>query len=474
MINDYVKSLSEHLILGDVRTESRYIKSIGMMGNGFGKTIPQSCANKSEAEGVYHLLNSPLVSVERVLLGEQDRLFEQISRAQPALVVSIGDVTELDFSTKRASGQLGRLNSAKKTGFRLLNHLLCEGDGTPMGLFGQVYWNYAPSELGKRRQRQHLPISEKETGLYLDQWRELNEAFSDCTGTTFVHLFDRAGDVHELLQEQPNAHIHYVIRAKNDRKQAGIDESVQQLLDRTGGCGCFSLEAQTPLRTQKSRLKIESRKGEKAESRTANIEVSFAHATLRASNPSKNRPIRPFPVWVVRAREVDPPPEAEPIEWTLLTTFPVHSFKDALQVLEWYGLRWQIELFHFTLKQGAKVEQLQLQSPDALQNAIVMYSLLAVQVHRLRLLAEKKPDEAAASFGYSDTDFRVLVLWLRAQKAIPHDTPFDSLTVSQFALFISKLGGNHNRGKPGLKSLWVGLQEFNTIKQAFLLFNQIE
>ena len=49
-------------------------------------------------------------------------------------------------------------------------------------------------------------------------------------------------------------------------------------------------------------------------------------------------------VWAVWAREVGAPPTAEPREWMLLTTVPVHDLADADEKLEWYARRWGIEV----------------------------------------------------------------------------------------------------------------------------------
>ncbi|MDA9537122.1 hypothetical protein ACM41_12955, partial [Bradyrhizobium sp. CCBAU 21362] len=42
------------------------------------------------------------------------------------------------------------------------------------------------------------------------------------------------------------------------------------------------------------------------------------------------------------------------IEWKLITDLPVQSRKDAVEKLEWYALRWKIEVFHKILKSGCE------------------------------------------------------------------------------------------------------------------------
>ncbi|MGY4498036.1 hypothetical protein ACVWYH_001967 [Bradyrhizobium sp. GM24.11] len=43
------------------------------------------------------------------------------------------------------------------------------------------------------------------------------------------------------------------------------------------------------------------------------------------------------------------------IDWKLVTYLPVGSRTDAIEKLEWYGLRWKIEMFHKILNLAAKL-----------------------------------------------------------------------------------------------------------------------
>ena len=62
-------------------------------------------------------------------------------------------------------------------------------------------------------------------------------------------------------------------------------------------------------------------------------------------------------LWAVEAREVSPPTGQKPIFWRLLTTHPVESVEQALQVILWYRWRWWIEQLFATLKRdGLDIE----------------------------------------------------------------------------------------------------------------------
>ncbi len=113
---------------------------------------------------------------------------------------------------------------------------------------------------------------------------------------------------------------------------------------------------------------------------TTTVEVSAKvgrpprQATLRVRYqplpilPPRNRrgrtQLSAITVKVIWAHEEHPPEGTEPISWLLLTTLNVTSKKQACQCLCWYALRWLIERFHYVLKNGCRIEQLQLETGD--------------------------------------------------------------------------------------------------------------
>ena len=48
------------------------------------------------------------------------------------------------------------------------------------------------------------------------------------------------------------------------------------------------------------------------------------------------------------------------LEWFLLTSLPVHTLKDAKEIVKYYLLRWRIKDLFRVLKNGCKVEDLRL------------------------------------------------------------------------------------------------------------------
>ncbi|WGS26012.1 hypothetical protein [Bradyrhizobium sp. ISRA464] len=44
--------------------------------------------------------------------------------------------------------------------------------------------------------------------------------------------------------------------------------------------------------------------------------------------------------------DVDPPSNRDPIDWKLVTNLPVDDLAAAVEKLDWYALRWKVEMFH--------------------------------------------------------------------------------------------------------------------------------
>jgi hypothetical protein len=81
---------------------------------------------------------------------------------------------------------------------------------------------------------------------------------------------------------------------------------------------------------------------------------------------------------VVRASEVNAPEGVKPVQWRLLTNRPVDSVEQAAELIDRYRARWEIEILFNTFKNGYRIEQLQLNSFDKLQQAIALHLVVSV------------------------------------------------------------------------------------------------
>lgn len=115
------------------------------------------------------------------------------------------------------------------------------------------------------------------------------------------------------------------------------------------------------------------------------------------------------------------------------------------------------------LKNGCKVEALQLAQMDRVERALVLYMVVAWRIARLMRLGRTCPELDAALFFEAD---EIRGAYLLAKKARP-TTP---ITLNQIIRLIASLGGFLGRkgdGEPGAKTLWIGMQR--TMDAAFTI-----
>jgi hypothetical protein len=76
-------------------------------------------------------------------------------------------------------------------------------------------------------------------------------------------------------------------------------------------------------------------------------------------------------VWIREEQELPPEQQqvveehkkkVEPIEWGLLTDLAADSLQEVVTISSYYGCRWTAERFHYILKSGLRLEQVQIDS----------------------------------------------------------------------------------------------------------------
>ena len=168
-----------------------------------------------------------------------------------------------------------------------------------------------------------------------------------------------------------------------------------------------------------------------------------------------------LPVTSILAAERDPPADAEPIRWFLLTTRPIDGPGDATRAAVWYSRRWLIERYHYVLKSGCRVERLQLRTAGRLRRALATYCVVAWQLLWLTYEARNNPD---ASCDAALPEGQWGVLHRAAFPGMP--PPATPPSLREAVRMLARLGGFLARkgdGEPGVKTIWRGLRRFEDL-----------
>jgi hypothetical protein len=155
------------------------------------------------------------------------------------------------------------------------------------------------------------------------------------------------------------------------------------------------------------------------------------------------------------ASEVNAPAGAKPVVWRLLTNRVASTLQDAVELINWYRARWEIELFFLVLKEGCRVERLQLSDTERLQTALALYMVIAWRINRLMRLGRTLPD-LPADLVFEPDEWRAA--FILNKKPVPKQTPTLNTVVRLIAQRGGFLGRKHD-GEPGARTIWLGMQE---------------
>lgn len=464
MEKTYSEAIEHYCKLPDKRLEHRYGLIVDNLFHNFGKSIPQSFVKRSQVKATYNFFSHPYISYEMLIATERERVMAEVSQSSPQVLLAVQDTTNTNYTGSRSDSDLGCMRTEQTKGFYVHNHVLFTPQGIGLGIFDQEIWNYPAHEIGTHKdQRKQQAFEEKASYRWYEQFEQLQDAFEALPSTTVISIADREGDIHELLQARRLPNVHYIIRGRGDRKEHLTNIHMKELLPQEPIVHTY--EVQVPENNKDKNHKIPKR--------TAKVALSYRHMTIHAPKRVSHSQIsvEPIELTVVYVNEIDPPKEVkEPIEWILYTSLPVNNAQDALQVVEYYKCRWLIEIFHYVLKQGAQVENLQLATSKALQNAIVTYSIVALQVQTLRYATNEyaqEPIENIHNLDLKAQDYALLATFLNHTYQTKHDIDKKQPTVEDFFKLIAQLGGfQFQKNKsPGVKVIWRGWQHWNIIKQ---------
>ncbi|WP_247474604.1 hypothetical protein [Bradyrhizobium sp. 30] len=110
------------------------------------------------------------------------------------------------------------------------------------------------------------------------------------------------------------------------------------------------------------------------------------------------------------------------------------SRTDAIEKLEWYGLRWKIKVFHKILKAGCNAEESKLRTAQRLTNLISLFCILSWRVFWMTMLNRSAPD-APPTLALTATEIGML-------DRLVNDKPkARQKTLSHYLIKIARLGG---------------------------------
>lgn len=436
--------------LGDKRLNHRAGRIVQATLEHAGDGIPTAAGNLAAADATYRFLDNPHVDPHD-LDDAQTRWTVDRAARYPGVLLVAQDTTDADFTSPARNGRLGQLAHAKHFGFYVHSALALTADGLPLGLLHQHVWMRPPAERGKRKDRRRKETADKESQRWLDTETACLAALP--ADRTVVMIADRECDFYDYFAVARRPGQHALVRAKLRRRIAGSKEL---------------LGAATRAGPVQGLLTVRVPRKDGQPGRQATLAVRYGAFALQPPSTHPRRKERPtLPLRTVLVEEVNPPAGVKPLQWLLLTTLPIDRIADAERVVRWYTYRWRIERYHYTLKSGCRLEELQLETPEPLRRALALYAIVAARLLHLTYLARQEP-EAPCEPAVSVVEWEVLWLQFRPGEALPTQPP----SLREAMRWIGRLGGFLARkadGEPGVKVLWRGLRQLHAMVIGFRL-----
>lgn len=440
------------LDLGDSRRNDRFVSIINNISQQPGSSIPHYSQGWYETKATYSFFKNKEVTVsslQKAILGFGSNQVGNLKR-----ILIAHDMSNISYDDLKADG-LGYLDNKKGHGIMCYSSIAIGDDGTPLSLIYQQTWTRPEEQLGKAKNRKTMPFEQKETYEWYKGMQEVNKQL----GTTIekLHIADRGADIYELFFSAFETNTDLLIRSIHNRKLGDGSHLWDNVAAQPVAA---TVELQIPDKTGKKRTAIE-------------VDVRFHRVEILRPVTSKNR-YESVELTAVEIKQKGDKQnwQEEPLHWKLLTTLAVNTVTDALQCVQWYCYRWLIERFHFVLKSGTKIEELQLKEADSLSKAIHIYSIAAMRIMQMVYQSRATPD---VSCEVILTKGQWIALYILIHKT--NDIPQQPPTLSQAVAWIGKLGGHLGRksdGPPGLKTVWRGYQRVCDAEDFYDIFTQLK
>jgi hypothetical protein len=432
--------------LGDRRLDTRLARLVAALADRPEASVPQATQTWAATKAAYRFWDNDRIDADDILAAHRRAALDRLPSAGPLLAIQ--DTTALDFAAHPATAGLGYLTAEGNRGLLAHSTLLASAEGVPLGLLDQHVWARPAQQRGKRRDRRRKETADKESQRWLDALAGVGRHLPADREVLVVG--DREADFYDLFASPRRPGVHLLVRAKGRRRlwrEAGLLGNVMRTAPAVGT------------------MAVPLRRGDDRPARTAVLTLRMRQ--VRIAPPSthpRRKELPPLSLTAVLAVEEASPTGAAPLCWLLLTTRPAADRLATESLVRWYALRWLIERYHYVLKSGCRIEELQLGSAERLRRALATYAVVAWRLLWLAYEARRGPGQSVEVVLRAEEE-----AVLRAEFGRPASAP---LTVGEATVLLARLGGflaRKHDGPPGVRVLWRGLRRLGDLVKGWEL-----
>ena len=455
----WVKQEIESCKFKDTRLNKRFQKLCESLYAGIGESIPYACQDWANTKAAYRFFSNDRINEEQILSGHFLSTKERVTEAQGNILI-LHDTTEFKYKRDdpRTIGLLtglpkkrdlfGKLERITTHGVLMHSSLAVTTLGLPLGLAAIKFFTrkkfIGSNELKRHINPTRIPIDKKESFRWLENLRQATTLINDPSRC--IHIGDRESDIYELFCEAQKAKTHFLVRTCVDRLAGDGNHTIAAEMSRIKVKGLH-------------RTEVRDNKGNVSQ---AKLKIKYHSITvLPPVDKSKHYP--KLQLTVIHAEEKGKPKNRDKIMWKLLTDLPVTSLGGAIEKLNWYAMRWKIELFHKILKSGCKAESSKLRTANRIANLIAIFCILSWRIFWMTMLNRTLPN-AASALALTEIEIKLL------DNLINNNGTKKKRKLSDYLISIAKLGGylaRNSDAPPGNIVMWRGLTRLIDIELGF-------
>lgn len=444
---------------GDIRIDQRAQFVLQKMITAGSAVINKCCHIFTEKIGAYRMLNNDRCTSDLIIKALASFCRERVETNH---ILCLQDTSEINYSSHnkrmQKKGRKPGIVSNNNSGCFIHPVLAIDADKcTPIGFSHVKIWNRDKTRLScKERKYKTQRVEKKESYRWVESLIKSREVIPENTQVTVVG--DRESDIYDFL-EMADKRTNILIRSNQNRCLEEEDVRLAEKMDDSEVRGTYQIKLAP---------------GHAKKAREAKMEVRFEPVCIKRPANRKTS-LESVSLYCIQVRES---PETIPagekgIEWRLLTNHEINSIEDALRCVRWYQCRWYIEeLFRVLKSKGFGIEEIQLESEDALQKNLLLSLQAALQIMLLKIAFDKKDEQMPASLCFSELQIKMLTILqprLEGETAILKN-PFRQKCLAWAAWIIARQGawsGYLSQSRPGYITFKTGFDRFNTQFELF-------
>lgn len=410
--------------------------------------INQASLTSASTKGAYRFFNNDSVDDEMIVAPHIEATILRCMEYDEVVIAQ--DTTYLDYSSHEAVKGLSPFQKKGEEfrGIALHTGLAMGSSGLPLGQIYHHQWVRDKKVSETHHQRNMKPIEELESARWLHCIAQSRELLNK---KKIIQVGDREADIFEVFQFAHSCDVDLVIRSSHDRK----------ILEGDGKLVVFLQKIKS-----KEYVSVEIPGNGSRKKRTAKLHIKYSSITLD-SCPTGVKTLRNAgrentQLWVVEAKEKDPPEGVARLEWRLLTSLKVEKLEDAIKILKYYRMRWNIELYFKTLKSGCKIEDCRLETVKGLKRYNSLISVFGWRLFWMAFIDGQYPEASCEAF-FKKSEWQAA--WMMAHKSqikkglIKNEPPKDPPLLKDVLRWIANLGGlvgQSSKVKAGIITMWRG------------------